>query len=480
MGDFDLFVFALVAIALGALVSAVHAILTKTDPRAAFGWVAMCSFLPLLGTVFYWTFGVNRIQARAQKMNLAWPQSGTVGERNQKDTLPEQAVAEDVPQEYSELARISDAVTRRVLLKGNDFKCLYNGDEAYPAMLEAVESARHSVRLVTYIFNNDRIGRRFAEALIGAAERGVKVQVLVDWLGEFYSRPRIGKMFQGSKVQFERFLPSAWLRPNLHFNLRNHRKILIVDEKLGFTGGMNIGDYHIVHDAERPQGIRDIHFRIQGPIVGQMLDAFYEDWGFTTQEPVPFAETNTCKPVGKALSRGVSAGPNERFEKLKWILTGAISSARKRVSIVTPYFIPSRELIGSLRSASLRGVKVELVLPETNNIKPVHWASRAMVGELIESGVKVYFQPGPFVHTKIFIVDEHYTQIGSANLDPRSLRLNFEFNLEVYDEGFAKELTEHVEKTIDRSSPLGLHDLANRSFPKRLLDSTARLFSPYL
>ncbi|KAA3606805.1 MAG: cardiolipin synthase [Planctomycetota bacterium] len=462
-----------------AVFSAGHAMLYKRDPRSAFGWLVTCLALPIAGTLLYWAFGVNRIRIRAQRLRRQWPiGEGTAGNSNGPERFLAQS--DHLPKEYRPLIRISDAVTRRPLLRGNRVEPLVNGDQAYPAMLEAIGQAQTSVHLSTYIFQNDGLGKQFVEAFRAARNRGVEVLVLVDWLGEFYSRPRIGREFLDGSVSFARFLPSSWFHPNLHLNLRNHRKLLVVDGELGFTGGLNIGERYLVHDPAEPRGIRDLHFRVQGPVVAQMAEAFWEDWTFASDEKSGRELPQPKASSGDFLCRAVSAGPNEDFEKLNWILGAAISTAHHRIAIMTPYFVPNRELVGSMRSAALRGVRVELILPETNNIPPVAWATQAMLWELVETGVRVFYQPGPFVHTKLFLVDEHYAQIGSANLDPRSLRLNFEFNLEVYSPAFVEQLLLHFDSVRDASQEMTLAILDGRPIQTRLRDSFAKLFSPYL
>jgi len=264
----------------------------------------------------------------------------------------------------------------------------------------------------------------------------------------------------------------------LHFNLRNHRKLLVVDGCVGFTGGMNIGDRHLVSE-QGDGGVKDLHFRIEGPVVGQMQDAFCEDWEFVTKERLS-GRMHSSVFKGPALCRGISAGPNEDFEKLHWLLTGVLAVARERVCIMTPYFIPDRGLITALNSAVLRGVKVELLLPERNNLPLVQWASRAYLWELLQYGVRIYLQPPPFDHSKLLLVDDLYTLVGSANLDPRSLRLNFEFDLEIYDADLNARLVDHFEGCRDAARLLTLAEVDGRPLLAKMRAATAKLLSPYL
>ena len=223
----------------------------------------------------------------------------------------------------------------------------------------------------------------------------------------------------------------------------------------------------------------DAHFRLAGPVVTQIEHVFLEDWGFSTGEQVTPTQAS-ARENGSMICRTIVDGPNEDLDRLSMILVGAVSAARRRISIMTPYFLPSRELIAALQTAALRGVEVTIILPSKNNLPFVHWATRNMLWELLEWGIRLYYQPPPFVHTKLFVVDDQYAQIGSANIDPRSLRLNFELAVEVFDKQFVKILTEHIQKSQDQSLEVSLKDLDSRRLPVRIRDALAWLFSPYL
>jgi cardiolipin synthase len=373
---------------------------------------------------------------------------------------------------------LADRVVIAPLIEGNRLTPLVNGDCAYPAMLDAIHTSQKSVHLSTYIFDADATGRIFVDALVNAALRGVDVRLIVDSLGEKYSRPVTRDLFKGTPVKLERFLP---LRYGGYVNLRTHRKILVVDGTVAFTGGMNIGGRHMVNSPVWKNPVADMHFMVEGPIVAYLQRVFLEDWYFVARElvsdPVYFPN---LVAKGDALVRSVSDGPDKEFRKLHWLIMGGLSCARKSVQIMTPYFIPDRPLISALVTAAMRGVEVTLVLPGKNNLPFVHWASRAYLWEILQHGVKVYYQPPPFVHTKLFLVDDIWALIGSANLDPRSLRLNFELNLEVYDPEFAALLSTHFADAITASREETLEAVDSRPLAEKMRDCTAKLFSPYL
>ena len=451
-----------------ALVSAGHALLNKRDPRAGLGWVYLCLTFPLVGPFLYSLFGVNRIRTLGRRLRRGSP--GEVG-----NTL----VLPRLPEAMLEIVKVSDAVTRQPLVGGNRVRPLFNGEEAYPSMLSAIESAKSSVYLLTYILDMDEVGRSFVAALARAAQRGVDVRVLIDGIGELYSLTHAGRALARNGVTVERFLRPRLVPPRLSLNLRNHRKILVVDHTIGFTGGMNIGMRHLVTAPKNRWRTVDVHFEVLGPVVAQLVSSFLEDWRFATGRDEELAIAAPAQ-AGTAWCRGVNDGPNEDYDRLTWILLGAINAARERVRVMTPYFVPTPELVAALNNAALRSVAVDGVLPEKGNLRFVDWASRAMLPEMLEYGVRFHLQAGPFVHSKFLLVDDEFALIGSANLDPRSLKLNFEFNLEVFDRELVGHLDRHFEAARSGARALTLQELAARPLPVRLRDATARLFSPYL
>ncbi len=457
-----------------AVVSAAHALLWKRDPRSTLGWIGISMTLPLFGALLYWSFGVNRVRRTAVKFVSSGKRLGPSGAfRAAPPAFPVDTTAAHL----HELRVLADKVTRRPLLPGNAIRALQNGEEAYPPMLAAIANAKHSVHLCTYIFDSDRAGRDFVKALDDAAARGVSVRVIIDSLGEKYSWPRVRSLFT-DRVRVGRFLP---LRRGLYMNLRTHRKLLIVDGMIGFTGGMNIGDRHMPTRKSLAGPVYDLHFEVRGPAVSDLQKVFLEDWFFCTGET---HDDERCFPAiaeaGEAAARVVDDGPDEPARKIHWMILGALSCASRQVRIMTPYFIPDRSLLAALGTAALRGVKVQLLMPAKNNIAVMHWAARSYLWELLPYGIEVRYQPPPFVHSKLFLVDDLWSLIGSANLDPRSLRLNFELNVEVYDAATATSLAAHFDAAWVRSRPVTMEELDNRGLPSRLRDGTAKLLSPYL
>jgi len=263
-------------------------------------------------------------------------------------------------------------------------------------------------------------------------------------------------------------------------NLRNHRKILVVDGDVGFTGGMNIRDGHVLKlNPKRP--VQDLQFRVEGPVVEHLTRVFVEDWAFSTKEVLEGeAWFPQLADVGPILARGISDGPDEDFDKARMTMLGAIATAQKEITVVTPYFLPDMELISALSIAAMRGVKVRILLPRLNNQVLVKWASTALLWQVLQRGCHVYHTAPPFDHSKLMLVDGAWTLVGSANWDPRSLRLNFEFNIECYDEGFCQHMKLLVEEKLHTAHEVTKAEVDGRSLPVQVRDGVARLLSPYL
>jgi cardiolipin synthase len=460
---------------LAALLASIHALLNKRDSRAATLWLGTIWFLPVLGPLLYLALGVNRIRRRALSPGVR----KTVARAIPKN------LGESEPSGVEHLKMLAHAVSqivRRPLTPGNRVQPLINGDEAFPAMLAAIESATKSISLATYIFDNDASGILFADALARAVKRGVAVRVLIDAAGTRYSWPPITHRLKHDEVPVARFLPASVLKPwrVTTVNLRNHRKILVVDGHTAFTGGMNIRHGNML--AEKPSSpIRDLQFRVEGPLVAQLQEAFAADWAFTTEETLDgeawFPE---LQESGDVIARVIPDGPDADFETVRWTLLAALAEAQDSAQILTPYFLPDITLITALNLAALRGVRVDIILPERNNLRFVDWASRSLWWQVLERGCRIWLTPGTFDHSKLMIVDGHWVMLGSANWDARSLRLNFELNVEAYGRDFARQMSGVLANKLHGAREVTLAEMDGRNVTVKLRDAVMRLFSPYL
>jgi cardiolipin synthase len=463
-----------------ALFASSHVILNKTDSRAATAWVGLIWLVPFLGSFLYVVLGINRIERRAKILR-----ESATPYRVPLDDAPKSP--EDLDRElgvdqarFVEHARVVERVTAWPLLVGNSVETLVDGDAAYPAMIDAIRSAHRSVSFMTYIFEPTGIGRELVEALVDAKERGVDVRVLIDDVGTRYARPRIHRVLRKRGVRVANFLPALLPRSFTHFNLRNHCKIMVVDGRVGFTGGINIRQ-DCVLSSNPSYPTRDLHFRVRGPVVAQLQDTFARDWSFTTREklsgPRWFPD---LEPKGEVLARGIVDGPDKDINNLERVFLSAITAARRSIRVMTPYFLPDGVLMHALDLAAQRGVEVDIIVPEVGNLPVVRWAMWGHYRQIIRGAVRVWLTPPPFDHSKLLVVDGYWVSIGSSNWDPRSLRLNFEFNLECYDEALGQSLDALAGERLAAGRLLTNEELNRRSLFHKLRDGTARLLRPYL
>jgi len=471
------------------IAASAHAILVKRDTRSTIGWVGLIWLSPVFGAIAYAVLGVNRIRSRAGQLRAG--QLAVTHELQAAVPAPERLDRAISPAHapLRSLATLVGEVTGRPLVDGNQIEPLIGGDEAYPRMLAAIDAATRSIGLASYIFDNDPTGKLFAAALARAATRGVEVRVLVDGIGSRYSKPSIVSVLTGQGVRVERFLPTSVPIYFPYANLRNHRKILVVDGTIGFTGGLNIRDgCWLAHQPRHP--VRDMHFQLRGPVVMQLLEVFAEDWAFAADEvlvgdgatPAANAAWATSTSfAGAMLARGIRYGPDDpEIGRIKLVIVGALAAAQQSVRIMTPYFLPDDAVCQALDVAAMRGVTVDIVLPDKNNLALVSWASTALLWQVLGRGCNVWMSPPPFDHTKLMVVDGAWAMFGSGNWDDRSMRLNFEFNVETYDRDLAGALDQQITAVIAQSRRKTLAEVDGRSLPIRLRDGIARLFSPYL
>lgn len=448
-----------------------HIVLTRAD-AAAPAWIVVVLGSPFVGAFLYFILGVNRVVRRARKLRGRRPRASP---RLETHPMPFPGLP---TAQQKQLFQYAKSVHAAPFVGGNEITPLIDGEMAYPDMLAAIAEAAVSIWLSVYIFKQDDIGTRFIAALTEAHRRGVKVMVLVDEIGMGAARRAADRKLSAAGIATARFIPQTFRFLPL-INLRNHRKIMIVDGRIGHIGGMNIcRNYKETSKAP----IRDLHFRLTGPAIVQLMRMFEEDWRFATGETVEFVEPQfgeerLAKPV---YARAIADGPDNAYQRTLWVILGALAVSQKSVRILTPYFLPNDILRHALEVCALRGVTVEVVIPRKTDIAIVDHAMAAQFEDLLEHGIKLYYGGKPFDHSKLMIVDGVWALVGSSNWDQRSLRLNFEANLEAYDADLAGVLEKHFEEKRDQARPILLDQVKGRPWSQRLLDNLARLFAPYL
>ncbi|MFA7474950.1 MAG: cardiolipin synthase [Castellaniella sp.] len=461
-----------------SLIVAAQAAMQKNDVRAAIAWVGVILMSPFVGAFLYLVAGINRIrhdQMSTQRsrlvkdyVNSAHPAFGDVG--------PVSA-----PQ-FASLRVLCDQVSRFPLQGGNHVTLLDSGDQTYPAMLRAIDEAHHCIALQSYIFDHDRIGLRFAESLRRAQERGVEIRVLIDAVGARYSHPPILRLLERNGIRADRFMTNPLGLRSAYANLRSHRKILFVDGHLGFMGGMNIRESFMASLAGR-RADSDTHFRIEGPLATQLFAVFANDWEFATGERLrieDWVRVSPLPPAPRVPARCIRSGPDRFMAATHRVLLGALAVAQRHVRIQSPYFLPDQVLIGALNTAARRGIQVDIVIPGRNNLRLVNYAMTAQLAQVLEGGCRVWRCRKNFDHSKLLTIDDAWSYVGSSNLDPRSLRLNFELDMEVYDRALAEQLSQRIDADIEQSERVTLESLNAMPYLKRLRNRIIWLASPYL
>ena len=464
------FLLAIAHIALAAAVT-IDVLLKKSDVRAALGWIGLVWLAPIFGSVLYFLFGINRVTRRA--LRLGRLDSAQIH-------APQSAAPDAAAAHIALLSQVSYRISQCPLTGGNALTILEGGDAAYPQMLAAIAGAKNSIAMSSYIFRDDAAGQQFADALIAAARRGVTVRVLLDSVGSGYIFPQIFYRMKREGVIAARFL-HTWLPWRMPFlNMRNHRKLLVADGAIAFMGGINVG----VENCARASGtrqIRDVHFRVEGPAVSAVMDAFARDWAFTTDENL----SDPCwwpalAARGTAFARGLRSGPDADIYKLELLLGAALALAQKRIRIVTPYFLPDARLQFAIAQAGLRGVTVEIVIPAQSDHHVTDWAMRGHLRFFRHIRARIITTPPPFDHTKLCTVDGEWSLIGSSNWDTRSFRLNFEFDLEIIDPDLTQKIDALIDARVACGKVLTPDMLAAEPVWLRLRNAAARLALPYL
>lgn len=396
----------------------------------------------------------------------------------------EKRIAHEVTHQYG----VRDAQFRREMgnllgpsiLPGNEVVNLENGKEIFPAMLSAVEGARQSITFETYIYWSGEVGERFARALADRARAGVKVHVLLDWVGSQKIDETLIEQMKSAGVQVEYFHPLHWYTLG-RINNRTHRKLLVIDGRLGFTGGVGIADQW-EGQAEDPEHWRDSHYELRGPAVAQMQAAFMDNWIKTTGRVLSGERYfPALEPAGDVPAQLFIASPSGGGDSMMLMYLLAIAAAEHSVDLSAAYFVPDELTRGVIRDAIKRGVKVRIIVPgEHIDTEVVRKASRAEWGDLLAAGARIFeYQPTMF-HCKMLVVDGHLVSVGSTNFDNRSFRLNEEANLNVYDDAFAQRVTGVFEQDLRHAREITYAQWRQRPWRERAMERLASLFASQL
>ncbi|WP_046658573.1 cardiolipin synthase [Lysobacter capsici] len=441
-------------------------VLQKREPVATISWLISLAALPYLGFLIYYFFGPQRIHRQRMRRVRA------------RAALPPPPPGLTPSPEAIELARLGQATTGLPPTTATQARLLIDGGAKYAALLADIAQARERIHLEYYIYQPDRTGTALRDALIERARAGVTVRLLLDAVGSGATKQRFIQPLIDAGAQVAWFHPMKlrwlWRRPWL--NLRTHRKIVVIDGRVGYTGGINITDEE--DERLREDAYRDLHLRLEGDVVRELELVFTEDWCYATGEP-PIRHVNAAPVQGTIAAQVVSSGPDSSWEAIHRVHVGAIHAARKRVWLVTPYFVPGEAARMALTSAALGGLDVRLLVPKLSDSRLVTYAARSYFDELLEAGVKIHEYGPRMLHTKALLCDDEMAIIGSANFDHRSFRLNFEISVMFYNATLAGELAALIEQECSRA-PRARSDRERSLWRTRLPEALARLVSPLL
>ncbi len=467
---------------------------TRRESTSALLWIFVAWAFPLIGPLLFLLFGINRVSRKAwhkQRIDNEFLSERLSRESASLPLVYWRAVHESLaveptdPTAQSLNKTLDPVLSDYPLLGGNTLEPLVDGDNAYPQMLDAIRRARHHVHLQTFIVWNDAISREFLDLLAEKARQGVTVRFMFDSFGSMGAvlSPLFLRYRHVPNMQIIGWTQTNVLKRLVQFNLRNHRKIMVVDGEIAFMGGINLRQENL----SRPgvPAIRDYHVAIRGPIVQELQYSFLRDWYFMTDEDPDVLLQQAHFPhlpaVGTAMVRVVNSGPTpDEMEVISQVFFECLVAARRQLIVVTPYFVPPRDILQALCSAARRGVDVRLIVPGTNNHLYAGLAGQSLYEDILKSGVRVFQRRAPFMHAKALIVDDTLAMVGSANLDVRSLRLNYESNLIVYNPGFISSLKQIVLKDQAHSDELNLNAWQSRPTSQRLLENACYLLMPML
>lgn len=458
--------------------------LENKDPGSTWAWLMVLTFIPFLGFILYLLLGQNLNRQRL----FLWEDRKKIGI---SQIISEQTISfrtgnlpfsNEIIENNKGLIYMLLDNNDAILTSDNCVEIFTDGKEKFHSLFTDIQNAKEFIHLQYYIFKNDQLGTKLINLLTEKAQQGVKVRILYDDLGSKSLQKRALKKLKDAGGEIEAFFPSKLPLINFRINYRNHRKLVIIDGKIGYLGGFNVGDEYLGL-KEKFGYWRDTHLRITGSAVYAIQTRFILDWNQASNRYDISYSPSLFPPVetrGKVSMQIVSSGPDSELEQIKYGFIKLISSAKKSIWIQTPYFVPDVSMMDSLKIAALTGKDVRIMIPNKPDHPFIYWATMSHIGEILKAGAKVYIYNNGFIHAKTIIVDGKLSSVGTANIDVRSFRLNFEVNAFIYDEGIAQQLTESYCRDMDVSQILTLYDYNQRSLSIRFKESISRLLSPIL
>jgi len=456
--------------------------LEHKDASSAWAWLMVLLFIPILGFFLYLIFGkpLNKRQI------FTWDTKSKLGvkkavQAQMRDIEEDQFVfKDDRLAQYKDLYYLHLRNNDAILTMDNQVEIFKDGNDKFNALISDLEKAKDHIHLLYYIIRHDALGQRISDILIKKVNEGVEVRLLYDDMGSRRLSRRYIRRLRNAGVHVESFFPSKIPKVNFKINYRNHRKLAIIDGKIGYIGGFNIGDEYL-GESKKFGYWRDTHLKIRGNAVLNMQTRFILDWNQASREDILYEDRFYCAmPKGDVGVQIVSSGPESDWEQIKNGYIKMIMSAKEKIYIQTPYFIPDESLRDALRIAALSGVEVNIMIPNKPDHPFVYWATLSHIGDMLDAGAKVFIYQKGFMHAKTIVIDGNIASVGTANIDVRSFRLNFEVNAFLYDFGLAKRLVDAFEEDALHSTQMTKKLYVRRSLGIRFKESISRLLSPVL
>ncbi len=453
--------------------SSFHALMSTRTSQGSIAWIVSLLTFPLITVPAYWVLGRNKFKGYVALRRQEAVKFSTEVETIRKNVSP---YVQDFSNSHGG-AMVATRMAQLPYFNGNDVQLLIDGEATFDSIIAGIGKAEKYILIQFYIVRDDGLGRRLKDSLVAKAGQGVKVWFLYDEIGTRGIDSYLQEL-SNAGVEVSAFHTTRGGGNRFQLNFRNHRKIVVVDGKAGWVGGNNVGDEYLGHDKKLPNW-RDTHMKIVGPSALQLQLSFIEDWNWATDEellslnwdPVPADEGNATVLV-------LPTGPADRLETCSLMFQQAIHSARERIWIASPYFIPDESVIDALHLAAMRGVDIRVIIPHVSDKKLVFYSAYAFVGELLESGIKIYrYEPG-FLHEKVFLVDDRVAGVGTANFDNRSFRLNFEVTALVVEDDFIVEVEQMFKDDFGKSHTMTLQQVNDKPWWFKLLSRAAYLTAP--
>ncbi|SFG66900.1 cardiolipin synthase [Halobacillus alkaliphilus] len=471
-----------IILGLNVLLALAIIFLERRDASATWAWLMVLLFLPIAGFIFYLIFG----RRLSNKEIFTWDKKSRLGllaaVQDQLQAIKEDRLEINHPDivPYEDLIYLHLKNNDALYSDNNEVEVFTDGQKKFHALIQDIESAQDHIHLLYYIVRDDRLGTRLADVLIRKAQENVEVKLLYDDMGSRLLKRKFVKRLRDAGVEVESFFPSFIPKVNLKINYRNHRKLAIIDGKIGYIGGFNIGDEYLGFN-KRFGYWRDTHLRVEGNAVSNMQTRFILDWNQASRKDIVYEERYyQAEPKGNTGVQIVSSGPDSEWEQIKHGYIKMILSAKEYVYVQTPYFIPDDSLLDALRIAVLSGVDVRIMIPNKPDHPFVYWATFSNIGDMLNAGARIYIYQKGFLHAKTIVVDGNIASVGTANIDVRSFRLNFEANAFVYHPNIAKALSDRFHEDLTESTELTSKLYQSRSKWIRFKEAIARLLSPIL